>query len=89
MFKILTYPLSFNFLRVNLGFLNFEAQEAFRIMGDIPLDASNIAVSSDISSVMYISSVMDIMRCLNFEIDKFYISVVSAEREVTLRPTHK
>ena len=89
MFKILTYPLSFNFLGVNLIFLNFEAQEAFRTMGDIPLDASNIAVSSDISSVMYISSVMDIMRFFNFEIDKFYISVVSAEREVTLRPTHK
>ena len=58
-------------------------------MGDIPLDASNIAVSSDISSVMYISSVMDKMRFLNFELDKFYISVVSAKREVTLRPTHK
>ena len=70
-------------------FLNFEAQQAVRIMGDIPLDASNIAVSSDISSVMYISSVMDIMRFLNFEINEFHISVVSAELEVTLRPTHK
>ena len=89
MFKILTYPLSFNFQWVHFIFFNFEAQEAFRIMGDIPLDASNIAVSSNISSVMYISSVTDIMRFLNFEIDKFYISVVSAEREVTLRPTHK
>ena len=57
-------------------------------MGDIPLDASNIAASSDIS-VMYISSVMDIIRFLNFEINEFHISVVSAELEVTLRPTHK
>ena len=89
MFKILTYPLSFIFLRVNLVFLNFEAQQAVRIMGVIPLDASYIAVSSDISSVMYISSVMDIMRFLNFEINEFHISVVSAEHEVTLRPTHK
>ena len=54
-------------------------------MGDIPLDASNIAVSSDISSVVYISSVKDIMRFLNFEINEFHISVVSAVREVTLR----
>ena len=84
MFKFLTYPLGFNFLRVNLVFLNFEAQQAFRIMGDIPLDASNIAASSDIS-VMYISSVINIIRFLNFEINEFHISVVSAVREVTLR----
>ena len=58
-------------------------------MGDIPLDASNIAVSSDISSVMYISSVREIICFLNVEINKFHISVVSAEREETLRPTHK
>jgi len=58
-------------------------------MGDIPLDASNIAVSSDISSVMYISSVMEIIYFLNTEINEFDFSVVSAEREVTLRPTHK
>ena len=53
-------------------------------MGDIPLDASNIAASSDIS-VMYISSVINIIRFLNFEINEFHISVVSAVREVTLR----
>jgi len=82
-------PVRFQFSKGQFSFLNFEAQQAFRIMGDIPLDASNIAVSSDISSVMYISSVMDKMRFLNFELDKFYISVVSAKREVTLRPTHK
>ena len=58
-------------------------------MGDIPLDASKIAVSSDISSVMYISSVRDIICFFNVEINEFHISVVSAEREVTLRPTHK
>jgi len=40
-------------------------------MGDIPLDASNIAVSIDISSVMYISSVMKIIHFLNTEINKF------------------
>ena len=54
-------------------------------MGDIPLDASNIAVSSDISSVMYISSVMEIIYFLNTEINEFDFSVVSSEREVTLR----
>ena len=54
-------------------------------MGDIPLDASNIAVSSDISSVMYISSVMEIIYILNTETNEFDFSVVSSEREVTLR----
>ena len=54
-------------------------------MGDIPLDASNIAVSSDISSVMYISSVMEIIYFLNTEINEFDFSVVSSVREVTLR----
>jgi len=54
-------------------------------MGDIPLDASNIAVSSDISSVMYISSVMEIIYFLNAEINEFHFSVVSSEREVTLQ----
>ena len=53
-------------------------------MGDIPLDASNIAVSSDISSVIYISSVMEIIYFLNTEINEFDFSVVSSEREVTL-----
>jgi len=72
-----------------LVFQNFEAQQAIRIMGDIPLDASKIAVSSDISSVMYISSVRDISCFLNVEINEFHVFVVSAEREVTLRPTHK
>jgi len=54
-------------------------------MGDIPLDASNIAVSSDISSVMYISSVMKIIYFLNTEINEFDFSEVSSEREVILR----
>jgi len=54
-------------------------------MGDIPLDASNIAVSSDISSVMYISSVMEIIYFLNTEINEFDFSVVSSVREVNLR----
>ena len=58
-------------------------------MGDIPLEASKITVSSDISSVMNISSVRDISCLLNVEINEFHISVVSADREVTLRPTHK
>ena len=43
-------------------------------MGDIPLDASNIAVSSDISSVMYISSVMEIIYFLNADINEFDFS---------------
>ena len=54
-------------------------------MGDIPLDASNIAVSNDISSVMYISSVMEIIYFLNTEINEFDFSVVSSEREVNLQ----
>jgi len=54
-------------------------------MGDIPLDASNIAVSSDISSVMYISSVMEIIYFLNAEINEIHFSVVSSEREVNLQ----
>ena len=82
---MLTYPLGFNFPGIDLVFQNFEAQQAIGIMGDIPLDASNIAVSIDISSVMYISSVMKIIHFLNTEINKFDFSVVSSEREVTLR----
>ena len=62
-----------------------EAPQAIGIMGDIPLDASNIAVSSDISSVMYISSVMKIIYFLNTEINEFDFSEVSSEREVILR----
>ena len=82
---MLTYPLGFNFPGIDLVFQNFEAQQAIGIMGDIPLDASNIAVSIDISSVMYISSVMKIIYFLNTEIIEFDFSVVSSEREVTLR----
>jgi len=82
---MLTYPLGFNLPGINLVFYNFEAQQAIGIMGDIPLDASNIAVSSDISSVMYISSVMKIIYFLNTEINEFDFSEVSSEREVILR----
>ena len=82
---MLTYPLGFNLPGINLVFYNFEAQQVIGIMGDIPLDASNIAVSSDISSVMYISSVMKIIYFLNTEINEFDFSEVSSEREVILR----
>jgi len=40
-------------------------------MGDIPLDASNIAVSNDISSVIYISSVMEIFYFLMPKLTNF------------------